>query len=177
MAMRKPHCQKAVIKVEEIWKDIPGYEGLYQVSNLGRVYSVKRRKIMKQETSIHGYKRIGLSKNSKPQHHSIHSLVLSAFVGERNGRSINHIDRDKTNNKLSNLEYCTRSYNMQHAYETGHSKKRAVNMLDDNGNILKTFDSLAKAERATGARFLATRIKKGQHSAGYRWQYREEIKI
>ncbi len=115
-------------------------------------------------------------KNNKRSHHSVHGLVMLAFVGERNGLQINHIDRDKTNNKLSNLEYCTASYNMQHAYATGRPGTRAVNMLDENGNVLKTFNSLAEARRLTGAQDLSSRIKKCQRSMGYRWQYREEIK-
>lgn len=106
----------------EIWKDIPGYEGLYQVSNIGRVksfyyYGGERERIMKPLDVGQGYLRVALYKNKKEKSHYIHALVLWAFVKERpKGLECNHLNGDKHDNRLENLEYCTRAENNLHFY-------------------------------------------------------------
>ena len=113
----------------EIFKDIPGYEGDYQVSNQGRIKSFKRYpqgKILCLKKDMCGYRQIGLSRNNKSKSVTVHSLVILAFVGKGpDGMDINHIDGDKTNNHVDNLEYCTHHKNMRHAIKSG--------LLDNSG--------------------------------------------
>lgn len=110
--------------MEEIWKDIKGYEGLYQVSNLGRVKSLgngnsnkSKLKIMKTPLNHKGYPMIRLCKNSVSKGFLVHRLVAEAFIPNPNNLpQVNHIDEVKTNNRIDNLEWCTAEYN--HNYGT-----------------------------------------------------------
>ncbi len=111
----------------EIWKDIKGYEGLYQISNYGRVKSIPRtkkhsyngiahlkEKILKP-IYINGYQRVSLCKNSKATYMFVHKLVANAFIKNPNNYpEINHIDENKANNIYNNLEWCTHSYNINY---------------------------------------------------------------
>jgi len=120
----------------EIWKDIKGYEGEYQVSNLGRVksmsrtyidknnklYSIKER-LMNFQDNGRGYKNINLYKSKKSKCFYIHRLVAETFLSKiENKNFVNHIDGDKSNNNLSNLEWVDRSENMIHANKIGLCK-------------------------------------------------------
>ena len=105
----------------EEWRDIIGYEGKYQVSNLGRVKSLKntrgnyREKILKPGKDAKGYKQVSLYKNGKGKMYKIHRLVAIAFIPNPNNYPmINHKDEDKTNNCVDNLEWCTNKYNMNY---------------------------------------------------------------
>ena len=99
---------------EEMWKDIPGYEGYYQVSRLGNVRSLHGNHNKKYHNrylkhSVRGnVRKVVLCKNNVTKDYSIPQLVMLAFVGEANGRIVWHIDRDTTNDKLSNLKYITK---------------------------------------------------------------------
>jgi DNA-binding CsgD family transcriptional regulator len=105
---------------EEIWKDIPNYEGYYQVSNLGRVKSFKwgKERVLKFGLNRGGYYFVNLWKGGEAKTNSVHRLVMLAFFGESE-LYVNHINGVKTDNRLENLEYCSRSENTQHAYDTG----------------------------------------------------------
>lgn len=121
--------------MEEVWKWIPNYEGTHQASNLGRIRSVdrvvpvkgnkeefSRRKgrIMKQFTHPYGYKILRLCREGKCTSLKVHRLVLAAFKGYKEDLPyVNHIDGNKSNNNLDNLEWCTASYNQKHAYNLG----------------------------------------------------------
>jgi hypothetical protein len=106
----------------EIWKDIEGYEEKYQVSNLGNVKSLERyvnhwqggvrviRERILKPINKKGYLHVDLSEGKQ---HKIHRLVAYCFLGP-NSKEVNHIDLDKTNNNVNNLEYVTRSENMNH---------------------------------------------------------------
>lgn len=110
---------------EEIWKDIIGYENKYKISNFGRVLSLnynntKKPKVLKQRNAPNGRPYINLSKNGRYSSKMVHRLVLTAFLENPENKSqINHKDGDIENNKLSNLEWCTASENMQHAVKNG----------------------------------------------------------
>lgn len=101
----------------EIWKDIDGYEGLYQVSNLGRVKSLNynhtnQEKILRQIKTKGGYVIINLCKNGKSKNFLVHRLVANAFLENLNNLpQVNHIDENKENNVVSNLEFCDAKYN------------------------------------------------------------------
>jgi hypothetical protein len=107
---------------KEIWKDVPEYEGLYQVSNLGRVKSLKfgRERILKPQEGKQGYMHVFLYKEGDVKFYRVHRLMMLAFVGESN-LQVNHINGIKTDNRLENLEYCTGSQNIKHAFNTGLS--------------------------------------------------------
>ena len=104
----------------EKWKPIKGYEGIYEISNLGRVKSVKRYRnlkdrIMSATDNGHGYLIVPLSKNSTRKNHYVHRLVAEHFVPNEEPDKfivVNHIDFDKRNNNANNLEWCTQKYNV-----------------------------------------------------------------
>lgn len=99
----------------EEWKDIEGYEGLYQVSNLGRVYTFKRNKLMTPVKSRKGYLMVKLRVNNCAKSLAVHRLVAQAFIqNPENKPQVNHIDEDKTNNMVSNLEWVTNKENCNH---------------------------------------------------------------
>ena len=106
-------------RVEE-WKDIEGYEGLYQVSNLGRVKSLNylhtgKEQILKNRLQNNNYLFVYLCKNSIKKNCSVHRLVAKAFLENPNNYPcVNHIDEDKTNNNINNLEWCTHKHNINH---------------------------------------------------------------
>lgn len=113
----------------EIWKPVVGYEGFYEVSNIGRVKSLRRPwhkipnsypRILKSFPNAWGYPIVILCMNCRPKTRLVHSLVMEAFVGPRpKANDINHIDGNRQNNSIGNLEYCTRSQNIRHGYLVG----------------------------------------------------------
>jgi hypothetical protein len=106
----------------EIFKNIDGYNGIYEISSNGEIISNNfgKRKVLKQSIMTSGYKMIVLKKDGKQKSLSIHRLLSIHFLpNENNLPQVNHKDGDKLNNDLSNLEWCTRSQNMQHMYDTG----------------------------------------------------------
>ena len=109
----------------EIWKDIQGYEGIYQVSSHGRVKSLNYNKtglegILNPNNNGKGYLQVYLTKNKKSKKVLIHRLVAQAFLYKPIDKNyVNHKDGNKSNNNVNNLEWCTRSENQQHAFDTG----------------------------------------------------------
>ncbi len=180
----------------EVWKDIKGYEGLYQVSNLGRVKSLERFKdnnggkvkvserIMRISVDTVGYNIICLTKNSKRKTHKIHRLVAEAFIPNlENKREVNHKDGNKQNNNVKNLEWATRKENMRHAYKTGlnggehffnNSTAKAVKQYDANMECIATYKSTAEASRKTGicqGNICYCCNGKRPTAGGYVWKY------
>lgn len=108
----------------EVWKPIKRYDGKYDISNFGRVRSFKTRnrkpKILKQYKEANGYMRLGVSHNAKRDHISVHREVGIYFIPNPDNKpNINHKDGNRENNHYSNIEWCTQSENIQHAYDTG----------------------------------------------------------
>lgn len=135
--------------MDEIWKDVVGYEGLYSVSNLGKIKRdksgtgiCKAGRILKLRQSAMGYFMTCLYKNGTPKHFTNHSIIAQAFIGIRpKGFTINHKDGIKTNNHVDNLEYLTQKENVIHSHrnnlchprngENHHSKKFKNNDIID----------------------------------------------
>ena len=109
----------------EIWRDVVGYEGLYQVSNFGRVKSFQKNKvkILKSNVGIGGYLRVILCKDFDKKNCFVHVLVAKAFIPNPEGKKqVNHRDGNKENNLVSNLEWMTPKENIKHAFYTGLRK-------------------------------------------------------
>ena len=123
--------------VYEVFMPIKGYEDTYAVSNLGRVKNIKTGRILKQWKKDTGYMLVSLNKNGKHKTFRVHRLVLETFkANPRNCSDVNHIDENKENNALNNLEWCTAKYNTNY----GSRNERMAATLKTNG----TYDKIAK---------------------------------
>lgn len=172
--------------MEEIWKDINGYEGLYQVSTLGRVRSLDRvdatnhvwkGKILKQYGSP--YLQVNLHKDGKKVAHKIHRLVATAFCkGYQEGYDVNHIDENKHNNRADNLEWVTHNANMKHSHiqeRLTNGKKKPVCQYDMSGNLVACYDSAREAARLLGFdQSHISEVCRGekQQYNGFVWRYK-----
>ena len=177
----------------EVWKDAVGYEGLYKVSNKGNVYSVERissqgvkiggQTLKPSNNNRGGYPRLDLRRNGIRKNESVHRLVAEVFIPNPNNYpEVNHKDENKTNNNVSNLEWCTRKYNNNHGTRTEKvrqklSKKvRAINV--ETGEVFR-FNSIAEAVRKgyhSGSVSRACRgiyYTTGHLYKGHRWAYEE----
>lgn len=106
----------------ETWKEVVGYEGIYEVSNLGNVRNSKTKENLSQVTTEYGYKRVSLYKNGKTDL-KVHRIVAMAFIKNTESKPcINRKDGNKQNNIVSNLEWCTQGENIRHAWKTGLRK-------------------------------------------------------
>lgn len=148
--------------MQEIWKDIEGFEGKYKISNLGRVYSIKNDIILKPGYDGKKYSTVSLY-NKKKYHFKIHRLVAKYFIPNPNNYpQINHIDGNKQNNRIDNLEWCDQSHNIKEAYRLGlihfnHNNKglfqkghnrnatRKIYQYDLNNNFIKEWSSIKEA--------------------------------
>lgn len=131
----------------EIWKDIKGYEGLYQVSNMGRIKSSHNRKsFIKGRLIQKGYLQVALCSKNKREYKLIHRLVAEAFIeNPSNLPQVNHKNEDKTLNIVENLEWCSNEYN--HNYGTrnirvGIANSKKIDQIDIiTGQVIKTWNS------------------------------------
>lgn len=167
---------------EEIWKPVIGYEGLYEVSNLGRVKSLPRKTVVKShiikvEISWNGRPRVHLSKNGKAKHETLYRLIAMAFIpNPENKPEVNHIDGNPLNNNVSNLEWATKSENCWHrnnvlGVRTGFSKDADKPVICVESGIKYT--SIIKAAKDTGAyrQNIAKCIQgKRETAGGYHWK-------
>lgn len=169
--------------MQEIWKDIKGYEGLYQVSDLGRVKRVETGRILKGYKITGDYLGVKLCKNNIKSSQKIHRLVAEAFIpNSENKPQVNHIDEDKTNNVVSNLEWMTATENNNH----GTRNKRAAKTISKSKSIpiiatnIKTgefqeFNSTKECARQLGLHTSnITAVLKGRlkRSGGYTFKYK-----
>lgn len=113
----------------ENWKAVNGYEGLYEVSDKGRVKGLKRNKILKNIVDSLGYVRVSLCKKNKIKVHKIHRLVAEHFLEPSKYKIVNHIDGNKENNSVHNLEWCNHSANRKHACDTGLAAKKEGRLI------------------------------------------------
>ena len=151
----KVHC----FFEQEEWRDIKGYEGKYQVSNLGNVKSLQYKRLGKARILIpyisnRGYYTVALSMNSKKAVRTIHRLVAETFVENIDDLPmVNHVDGNKKNNRADNLEWCTQKHNIEHAWESGLAKKdnnRVIYQFDLGMNFIKKYKSQTEASKETG---------------------------
>lgn len=111
--------------MEEIWKPVKDFEDKYEISNLGRVKSLNKNKILKPSDNGHGYLFVNLCKNNKPQHKYIHRLVAKHFLNNTfNFPEINHINENTYDNRAINLEWCTSKYNANY----GKRNEKMINL-------------------------------------------------
>ena len=163
-----------------IWKDVKGYEGLYEVSNLGRVKSLPRNgtvlheKILKYGLDRYGYRQVILSKNDVRKSAKIHRLVAEVFLQNENKLPcINHKDENKQNNDVSNLEWCSYSYNNSYngrAKKVAEGKYKQIFCIELN----TVFDSLADAGNKTKisvGNICSCCRGKLKTAGGYHWKY------
>jgi hypothetical protein len=163
----------------EIWRDIIGYEGLYQVSTMGRVKNLKTGKILKPVKNKQGYMYVCLSKNGQRKTFKVHRLVAQAFLKPVPGKDfVNHLDEDKTNNHYSNLEYCTFTENL--IYNDGQKrraekKRKPVQGINPfTGEVVAEFASTAEAGRNGYARGSVSNCCRGKLKTAYGliWRYK-----
>lgn len=185
----------------EEWKPVKGYEGRYEVSNLGRVRSVDRivlgqngnsRHIKGKYKSTHlsntGYYICDLYKENKRKNVLLHRMVAEAFIpNEDNLPCVNHIDSNRRNCISDNLEWCTQSYNIKYSFDTTDRKSKMnwksgrdnknskpVLMYSKDGMFIKRFDCICDAERELGisnSGIVACLKKKNKTAGGYIWEY------
>ena len=165
--------------MEEIWKDIEDYEGIYQVSNLGRVKRVTTDRILKGIKDRGGYLRITLSKNGVKSNHKIHRLVAQAFIpNPENKPQVNHIDENKTNNLVSNIEWMTAKENLNHGTHNERvSKTQSIPIIATNikNGESKEFYGARECARQLGLyQQHITAVLKGtrRQTGGYTFKYK-----
>ncbi|ADI23905.1 HNH endonuclease family protein [Enterococcus phage EFRM31] len=162
----------------EEWKDIKGYEGLYQVSNLGRVKSLKfgKERILKTGVDRYGYISVNLYKNNKRKLCKVHRLVAQAFIpNHENKPQVNHIDEDKTNNMVSNLEWVTAKENVNHGTRNDRVSK-AVKVIDIANGEYNYYNSINECVRQLGLhQGNVVSCLKGRRKTcgGYTFKYKE----
>ena len=179
----------------EVWMPVVGYEGLYEISNLGRVHSVARFKARTKILSLNinaKYYAVGLRKNNKYKIHKVHRLVALAFIhNPDNLPQVNHKDENKLNNCVDNLEWCARQYNINYG---SRNKKQAetlmksscndkpVARIDSDGHILEVFHSGNAAGRKLGINSRSIRkvcypnhYMQSTHNMSFKFLTREEF--
>lgn len=180
--------------MQEIWKDIKGYEGLYQVSNLGNVRSLcfknsNKIKLLKTSPTNCGYYKVQLYKNGIPKMHYVHRLVAKSFIENPLLKpEVNHLDGNKSNNKVNNLEWATDKENQDHATDTGlraispmkgrtgalNPNSRAVIQRDMDGNFIRYWSSISLASQGLGcspSTISGCLCGRKRTAKGFLWEY------
>lgn len=186
----------------EVWRDIHGYEGLYKVSDLGRIKSLEKQKgkffknstIMKLSLDKDGYCKVGLSKESKCVSKTVHRLVAFEFIpNPENKKFVNHKKGIKIDNRAIELEWVTQSENEKHAHKIGlkkvsltgigrlgvlHKKSKSVNQYDLNGVFIKNWESMNTILLNNNkiSTSLISRCCKNENKTayGFKWKYKNK---
>ena len=160
----------------ETFVKIEGFEK-YEVSNLGKVRNIKSGRILKPFPNRDGYLGHSLCENNKRKHLYLHRIIATAFIDNPGKKpQVNHIDENKLNNDLSNLEWCTAKENLIHGTRTKRAAEKRfkkVIQLDLNDNVLNEFESMGQAERETGVPSgNISRCCNGERKSagGYKWR-------
>lgn len=162
----------------EIWRDIKGYDGLYQVSNLGRVKNSRTDKLLKPNT-VKGYLRVCLYKNGKRNWCSVHCLVAEAFIpNPDNLPTVDHINRIKTDNRVENLRWadmklqCKNSDRTAQKISTKERFSKPVEQYTKNMIYVAEYSSTREAEKQTGIKHISECCQgKYKTAGGYIWRY------
>ena len=173
----------------EEWRDVVGYEGLYQVSSMGRVKSLERKdclgrtvkeRILKSRTNRYGYMEVNLCADGKRKMLKVHRLVCQAFHDNPDNKpEVNHVNEDKTDNRACNLEWCTVKENNNHGTRNARiaeTKSKPVVQYTLNGELIKVWSSAAEAERRAGFdHSTISKVANGKRKTayGFRWKYIE----
>jgi len=165
--------------MEEVWIDIVGFVGKYQISNYGRVKSIKRKyageKILKLQIDKNGYHRVSL-KNGKSYYLPVHRLVAQAFIpNPDNLPCVNHKDENKQNNCVDNLEWCTVAYNNTYGSRYNLNEKPVL-QFDLNGNLINKYKSVSDAARINNYKTQSIQgvccgYKSRKTAYGFKWTY------
>lgn len=170
---------------KEIWVPITGYEGLYEVSNFGNVRSLNydktgKIKNMKTFENSNGYMVLTLSKNGKYKQHFVHRLVAEAFIPNLfNGIEINHIDENPKNNCVDNLEWCSKSYNINYGSRNkrcAEKQSKPVLQYTKYGELVKEWSSISECGRnGFGIGHISDCCKgKLKSHKGFIWKYKND---
>ena len=158
--------------MKEIWKDIIGFEGIYEISNLGRIRRIKTGRILSTRRSDGWYITVTLYKDKKRYGKSLHRLVAETFVpNPYNLPEVNHIDEDKINNRADNLEFCDHKYNMN--FGTARIRERDTKIK--NGHINEEYSGLDK--KSYGKKYYQDHKEEiKEYNKKYREDHKEELK-
>lgn len=171
--------------MNEVWKPVKGYEGLYEVSNTGKIR--RNGYLMSQHQCRNGYLRCKLTKNGKPKMKLLHRLVAEAFIpNPDNLPQVNHVNENKTDNRVENLEWCTCQYNINYGHRKEKVKAKELNGIRSKqveqytieGELIKVYPSLNEAARQTGLKLSNLNsccLNKPHYKTcgGYIWKYKE----
>lgn len=162
--------------MQEIWRDVKGYEGLYLISNLGRIKSLPRNGTIKKEKNLKtyydkdNYEIVTLSKNGINKKRRVHRLVAEAFIENKCKLPvINHKNHNTKDNRVENLEWCTDIYNAQ------YSNNKKILQYDKEKNFLKEWSSIAEASRKLGLSKSSISLccsGKYKTCGGFIWKYK-----